>query len=91
MIRLAAIAAACLVALGSNAHAETVKLATGDFITGEPVAEDESSVTLEHPILGRVVIPRDQIEAILEDQPEIANTSMKKSDLKYLAGLQYSF
>jgi putative salt-induced outer membrane protein YdiY len=50
-------------ALASAAQADKVRLANGDVVTGEIVAEDDRGVVLEHAVMGRLTIAADQIEA----------------------------
>ncbi len=54
----AGVALACTAAL-----ADKVRLKNGDVVTGEIVETTEAGVVLEHPVLGKVTIAADQIDA----------------------------
>lgn len=56
--------AALVIAVSGMTHAETIELADGDVINAPITAQDEASVTIDHPSLGQVTIQRDRITAI---------------------------
>lgn len=58
---------ALLLAATVSAGAETLKLKDGDVINAPITAQDDTSVTIQHPSLGAVKISRDKIDAIYED------------------------
>ncbi len=51
------------------ARSATLELATGEIITGEFVAQTDSTITIFHPVLGELAIPREQIAAATIDPP----------------------
>jgi len=57
-------------ALVGTAKATTLTLANGDQLQGEIVAQTEVAVTLMHPILGQLVIPRTDLQV-----PNVADAS----------------
>ena len=63
-------AAALLIAATActSAHAETIRLESGDVINADIVSQDAERVTIDHPSLGELTIERDQIVAIYADQ-----------------------
>lgn len=44
--------------------ADTVELVTGDLLHGTVAERSESAVVIEHPVLGRVTLPADQVKAV---------------------------
>ncbi len=58
-----------------EAQAGAVVLRGGDVLHGE-VNEDGAYVTVEHPVLGRLVLPRDQVTAVHADTPPPAPSAM---------------
>jgi len=56
-------AAAALTAVATLTSAATLTLNNGDRLSGEIVAESDNAVTLRHPLLGQIDIPRDQLLA----------------------------
>lgn len=51
----------------ASANAETIQLKGGDVINAAITAQDDKSVTIDHPSLGSMTISRDKIEAIYAD------------------------
>lgn len=47
---------------GANAWADRIELFNGDVLSGRVVARTDEAVTLEHPVLGKVVIQADRIK-----------------------------
>ncbi len=45
--------------------ADSVELVTGDLLHGTVVEQTDSTVVLEHPIMGNVTLPVDQVKAVL--------------------------
>lgn len=45
-------------------NADTVELVTGDILHGTVAEQTEASVVIEHPVLGRVELPADQVKAV---------------------------
>jgi hypothetical protein len=56
---------------GSAAHARdaTLELATGETLTGAFVSQDEATITIMHPVLGELTVPREQITAASIEPP----------------------
>lgn len=64
-IVLRALVAASL-GLAAAAHADKVRLKNGDVVTGEIVETSAGGLVFEHPVLGRMQIAADQIDAQAE-------------------------
>ncbi len=47
-----------------TAHADRVTLRSGDVLIGRVVSEDKTTVTLEHPMLGKLTLRREAIKAL---------------------------
>ena len=60
--RLAAPLTICLL-VAHLARGEDVRLLNGDLLRA-PIVERHDVVVVEHPVLGRLVIPRDKIKSI---------------------------
>lgn len=59
--------------MGATAvRADEVVLASGEVLRGEIVAQTDEAITLEHPILGALAIPRDRIASWLEGEAPTA-------------------
>jgi len=61
-------------AISASAHADHVLLTNGDKLSGQVITQDESSLTLEHAVLGQIVIQRTRITQVVTgdsttDQP----------------------
>jgi len=52
------------------ARADRIILTTGELLRGEVVERTPDTVTLQHPILGRLVIDRGRVTEIVEETPE---------------------
>ena len=48
----------------SVAAAEDVRLSSGDILTGEVIERTDETLTLQHPVLGRVEIPAADVEQV---------------------------
>lgn len=48
----------------ASPEADRVALTSGDVLSGRVVLQTEESVTIAHPVLGELVIPRDQVAAM---------------------------
>ncbi len=44
--------------------ADTVELVTGDLLHGTVARQSETTVVIEHPVLGRIELPADQVKAV---------------------------
>jgi hypothetical protein len=55
--------------------ADTVELVTGEKIEGEIVEQDEAHTVIEHPVLGRLDIPAEQIATDEKKHPGLFGTS----------------
>jgi len=53
----------CLSALPLSAAADTVELTNGDLLHGTITEQTDQTVVIEHPVLGRVELPIDQVIA----------------------------
>ncbi|MEM8783387.1 MAG: DUF481 domain-containing protein [Planctomycetota bacterium] len=62
---VAGLALGAAAAFTASVTAEQVELTSGDTLTGEIVSETDESLVMDHPVLGRVTIAKDQIK-----QPE---------------------
>jgi len=65
-----ALVAVASVSLAASARAGVVVLTTGESLTGEVTAQSDESVTLEHPVLGALSIPRDKVESVVVEAAE---------------------
>jgi hypothetical protein len=60
---------ACTIVLGAAvAGADTVELKNGDKLEGVILEQDDDKTVLEHPLLGRIVIPANDIKEPEEDK-----------------------
>lgn len=51
------------------AREASVELATGEVLTGSFVSQNDDQIIIEHPVLGEITIPRDQIVAAVIEPP----------------------
>ena len=63
LIQAVCTAALAAATLGTSA-ADTVELTNGDVLTGKVVAQTDTGVTLDHAILGQIVIERSRVSTI---------------------------
>ena len=61
-------------ALASVAQAAQVELESGDVLIGEIVEDNEDGIVLDHPLLGRITIPRADLKP--PDPPEPPNPGL---------------
>jgi putative salt-induced outer membrane protein YdiY len=54
--------AICALSIAGTAAAEEIKLKNGDTIVGTIVEQSEQTVVIDHPVLGRLVIPTSELE-----------------------------
>ena len=77
-MRISIVLAAAVLAsalLGGAAWAETIRLRNGDVLEGVEILEsNDDRVVAEHPVLGRIVIPQDEIEPPASPAPSEAPT-----------------
>jgi putative salt-induced outer membrane protein YdiY len=66
--------AIALLIASAVAHADSIKLKNGDVLNGTIVEQDDKRVVLQHEQLGRLEIPRDNIE------PAVAQTQQPQKD-----------
>jgi len=68
------VVAVVLVGLAWNgsAKADVVTLVNGDTLSGTIIAQDDTSVTMSHAILGEVTLPREQVAAVMLTGAETA-------------------
>ena len=62
------------------AHADRVELTNGDVLIGEITAREDASVTLDHPVLGEIVLPRDKIASVSVDGTTPAEQAAETTD-----------
>lgn len=53
------------IASTSTANADSVELVTGDLLHGTVVEQTDSAVVLDHPVMGNVTLPVDQVKAVV--------------------------
>lgn len=58
-----------LAGLAASALADEVQLNAGDVLRGKVVEQSDQQVTLEHPVLGKLSVPRAQVRAVVIDPP----------------------
>lgn len=79
---------ALLLALGTFVTAETIQLKGGDVINAEITAQDDASITIDHPSLGEMMIARDKIEAVYDDPDAMASAVAEKEAADKAAALE---
>ncbi len=57
----------CVMLLAGAAQADRVTLTTGEVLKGKITAQGEAGVTLEHPVLGVITVPRDGLKDAATD------------------------
>ncbi len=67
---LALVAAAVAVGPALVAQADEVKLTTGETLEGTVVEQNETDVVLQHPILGELTVPRNNVANVTIDQQD---------------------
>lgn len=70
------------------ATAETIKLKGGDVINAPITAQDDTSVTINHPSLGSVQIAKDNIEAVYADADALAAAVAEQDAIDKAAALE---
>ncbi|MBW1646354.1 MAG: DUF481 domain-containing protein [Deltaproteobacteria bacterium] len=75
-----------LLLLATAARAAVLTLKNGDRLSGEIVSENEQGVTLRHPVLGVLRIPRAQLRTAGEAPAPVAAAKKKKPAGKSAAG-----
>jgi putative salt-induced outer membrane protein YdiY len=60
----------------AGANEPTLKLVNGDELYGEIVSQDARETVLDHPVLGRLVIPDEMIEHEPPEPPGVFGTSL---------------
>jgi putative salt-induced outer membrane protein YdiY len=70
----------------TTALADTVELVTGDLLHGEVVEQSDQAVVIEHPLLGRIELPVDQVKSVLitpeqEGKDEVPVPAQPETDL----------
>ena len=65
-------------AVAAAAKSVTVELESGDKVSGELISESARETVIEHPIFGRLVIPREEIEPGDGEQPGLFGTSFMR-------------
>jgi putative salt-induced outer membrane protein YdiY len=79
---------ALLLALPVSATAETIKLDDGDVINAPIISRAGGVVTIDHPTLGEVAIPREKIAAIYEDPDAMAAAEAEAAAADKAAALE---
>jgi len=69
-------------------QAETIQLKGGDVINADITAQDDASVTIDHPSLGSMTIERDKIEAIYDDPDAMAAAQAEAQAAEKAAALE---
>lgn len=59
------IAVMALSLVASPALADTVEMVAGDLLHGTVLEQSDQAVIVEHPVLGQVTVPKDQVKAVL--------------------------
>ncbi|MGB0766807.1 MAG: DUF481 domain-containing protein [Phycisphaeraceae bacterium] len=64
--------AAALAAAGAmhGVYADRVALTNGDVLTGSVIEQSEQSITLEHALLGTIVIDANRVERVIRETPD---------------------
>lgn len=70
------------------ATAETIQLKGGDVINAPITAQDDASITIDHPSLGSMTIPKDNIEAIFADADEMDAAMAERAAADAAAALE---
>ncbi|MEM6506664.1 MAG: hypothetical protein AAF711_14605, partial [Planctomycetota bacterium] len=86
-----AISAAVLIAASlftTAVSAETIQLTGGDVINAAITAQDDASITIDHPSLGSMTIARDKIEAIYADPDAMAEALAEQDAADKAAALE---
>ncbi|MEM9109638.1 MAG: DUF481 domain-containing protein [Planctomycetota bacterium] len=86
-----AISAAVLIAASlftTAVSAETIQLKGGDVINAAITAQDDASITIDHPSLGSMTIARDKIEAIYADPDAMAEALAEQDAADKAAALE---
>lgn len=60
-------AAAAALTLGSALSADEIQFANGDRLSGKILVESETSVTIANPVLGEIVLPKQEGMSLLRD------------------------
>jgi putative salt-induced outer membrane protein YdiY len=78
-----AIAAALLAIIAAihSAYAATVSLTSGDRLSGSIVSATPEAITLKHPLLGELVLPRDEIATLIPDPEATASAQPVESEV----------
>lgn len=66
---------ALLFAVPAHAKNVSVKLKGGDRVSGELVSEDDRETVIDHPVFGRLVVPKTKMAPGDGEQPGLFNTS----------------
>lgn len=66
-----------------------VTLTTGEVLKGKLVSEDDSTVIIDHPVLGRMTFTRDQVKGVAEANPPLPDPDsfFKEWTFSFDAGL----
>ncbi|MEM6550930.1 MAG: DUF481 domain-containing protein [Planctomycetota bacterium] len=65
--------AVLLAGLATGVAADSVQLESGEVLEGEITGQTDEAVSLEHPVLGPLVIPRGQIQSLVDSDAEAAD------------------
>jgi small nuclear ribonucleoprotein (snRNP)-like protein len=67
---------ALLYAAPAQAETVSVKLKGGDRVSGELVSEDDRETVIDHPVFGRLVVPKTKMALRDGEQPGLFHTSL---------------
>lgn len=79
---------ALLLAMCGTAHGEKITLTDGDVITAPITAQDADAVTINHPSLGELTIPRANIASIHEDADALAEAVAAQEEAEAAEALE---
>lgn len=90
-MRLAPAIATLFIASGTGLTyaAQTIQLKDGDVINAAITAKDDKSVTIDHPSLGTITIPHEQIEAVYDHPDAMAAATAKKDAAQKAQALEH--
>lgn len=78
--RSSSLALSTWLSFAQAAPAAQIQLSNGDLINADVTAQSEATVTIEHPVLGEIEIPRGEITAIRFAEDEVASLAGDATD-----------
>lgn len=70
------------------ALSETIKLKNGDVINAAVKAEDDKSITIDHPSLGGITIAKDKIDKVYKDADAMAAAQSEQAAAEKAAAIE---